>query len=85
MHQVNPGTVRVTIMQPGRINITGLHVCANCVTILRHAWPPPTGAAAVLSASPWQGPCDLCRYTTALVQLLDTDPATADPETADAP
>jgi hypothetical protein len=75
---VNGGTHRMTISMSDR-KITGLHVCLNCVTIVKAAWPTRADAMLLVSETPWQGPCDLCRYTTALSEMLSAGPG-ADPE-----
>lgn len=70
---LNSGTHRMTIAMADR-KVTGLHVCRNCITIVKAAWPTRNDAMLLVSQTIWQGPCDLCRYTAALSALLSTGP-----------
>jgi hypothetical protein len=79
---LNSGTHRLTIAMSDR-SVTGLHVCLNCVAIVKEAWPTRADAMLLVSGTIWQGPCDLCRYTATLSMLLSGRPE-PDPEPDDA-
>lgn len=67
---MNDGTHRMTILMHDR-RVTGLHLCANCVTILSEAFRQREDAMLAIGETCWRGPCDLCRYTTTLSDMLE--------------
>lgn len=73
VHVVNEGTNDVAIVLPDR-TVSGLHLCDTCVTILFGAFRSVPGAGVLPGPPAVTGPCDLCRYTTALSGLLDRGP-----------
>jgi hypothetical protein len=57
---LNAGELRISVVTRGR-RITGLHVCSDCARRLAAAWAGDEQTMVAASATPWSGPCDLCR------------------------
>lgn len=59
--------VSVAITTPkSKRTIQGLHVCHTCLTLVGATWSDSGEALIYVSASPWAGPCDLCRLLMSL-------------------